>query len=402
MFGLDWIVPPKMAILLSLNSFLDNKLKDFPYGNGLATSLIEAEKGHGQELALANSEPTLLEALRRSSIITSSIASCAIEQIYAPEFEKIALSDKPLGRELTREERELANYKSALEFVYSLDPKRIRIEPDFIRRLHAYVRADAGDAGEYKGKDNQILEITEQGVRERFKPVSARETPHFMDQLCLLYERAIQKEEAPALLCVSALALDLTAIHPFSDGNGRVSRVLVSAAMIAAGYQLPKYVSLEEINDRRSHDYYRALELSSHHWHERKHDLGPFLRFQTGLFVQGYREFAIRRERSNEPFTVIFHERVPIPVREKVLKDFIVSYPKATMETTEEGVRDVYIKGSRTDLPEAEWEKFNHPERLARHLLNAIKFERPPEKSNGIPDSGHGGGGYGGGAMGGR
>jgi Fic family protein len=313
--------------------------------------------------------------LRHSAIITSSIASCAIENIHAPHFEERAA--EPL-RSLTREERELANYKKALEFVY--DAQEITIEPGFLRTLHQLIMADALDAGEYKRRNNQITEILPDGrQRVRFTPVAANQVEDAIDQLCLHYNAALKHQDSPPLLTIAALTLDFTAIHPFPDGNGRTSRVLTAAALISEGYQLPKYISLEEIIDQRSDDYYRALLLSSEGgWHQGNHNLELFLRFHTQVIVTGYQELQIRRERSMDPITVILHNKLPEHIVSLVWKQFKTFYPQATLELTSEGIKTTQIKGLRSGMSnKKEWENLTHADRLIRNLVHRAKTNRP-------------------------
>jgi Fic family protein len=124
----------------------------------------------------------------------------------------------------------------------------------------------------------------------RFKCVPAKGTPAAVDELCVLYRHAIEQENIPPLIAISALVLDFLCIHPFRDGNGRVSRLLTLLGLYWHGYEVGRYISLERLIEESKEDYYEVLHRSSQQWPEGKHDLTPWLNFFLAIIRRGYRE----------------------------------------------------------------------------------------------------------------
>ena len=352
-----------------MNSFANDKLKSFRLANGLLGLLADCERCHGEEIALGRAEPAILERLRHQSIVTSSEASCAIEGILlAPGRREALLEGGDAPRD--RDEWEVENYRRALDFIYRANPEELSMTPELMRRLHAMVKAGEADAGEYKTRDNVILEVSQSRQRVRFRPLEHRKVPDAIEQLCLSYTEAVQKREVPALVAIAALTLDVTAIHPFRDGNGRVSRLITAAALVDQGYELPKLISLEEIVQERSENYYRALERSSEGWHTGLHDLEPFFRFQLQTILGAYAELELRRECVEDRVGVVFSTSLPPKVTESAATAFAQIYPNATFVTQELRVgKAVEIEGHRADLPEAEWEKGRRALKLIESLI---------------------------------
>jgi Fic family protein len=161
------------------------------------------------------------------------------------------------------------------------------------RQMHSYVSTDGG---KWKPTDNDIVEKDAQGnvTRIRFKPVSAVETPQAMEDLARLYEGAIQRQQWEPLIIVPLTILDFLCIHPFTDGNGRISRLLTLMLLYHFDYKVGRYVSLERIVEESRQTYYEALEKSSQGWHESAHDAMPWLNYFWGVLIRAYGEFEER------------------------------------------------------------------------------------------------------------
>jgi len=326
-----------------MKSFLQGKLASLKVGNGLLKLIERAALGVAKEENLASVAPQKLKRLRSASIITSSVSSCEIEGIdVSPEHAEAVL--RKLRSPENRPEKELLNYKAALDYIYGLDPEEIRINPAFIRDIHRLVMDDAFDAGEYKNLDNVIREESAHGIRVRFKPVSTHDVPRYMSSLCEAYNKTLQKEESLPLLAIGALALDLTCIHPFSDGNGRVSRVVTTAAMLSRGMQMPKLVSMEEIISHQSEHYYRSLELSSEGWHAGEHRLEPFLEFHLTTVCQGYKDLQSKTLRMESPLTLQMSNSLPENVRSATFAAFSDAYENTVLELKDEEAIGVPVK----------------------------------------------------------
>ena len=161
------------------------------------------------------------------------------------------------------------------------------------RDLYKFTGASIG--GNYKNSDNVIAEEREDGTKTvRFRPVAAWETPDYVNAVTAAYEDALRDGEVDPLALIPMFILDFLCIHPFNDGNGRMSRLLTLLLLYRAGYTVGKYISIEKLIADSKQTYYETLEESSFGWHEGKNDYAPFVRYMLGVIVAAYREFEAR------------------------------------------------------------------------------------------------------------
>ena len=176
------------------------------------------------------------------------------------------------------------------------------ISPQTIKELHRLSHAETGGAGQWKRKDNDIIRKNPDGSVELiFKPVSAASIPEAIKELCLAYTHSIEQLKYPVLYALGCFVLDFLCIHPFRDGNGRVSRLLTLLALYHHGYKVGKYISLERIVEGSKETYYEALQKSSKRWHTAKHDIEPWLYYFLGTVNSAYREFEQRAAAAKSP-----------------------------------------------------------------------------------------------------
>lgn len=168
------------------------------------------------------------------------------------------------------------------------------MEPATILKIHHLCQEGAsGDAGKIKNKNNEIIEIHNNGERSiRFLPTSAKETAEAIKQLCLKYRQEIQNNEGPDLGIISNFVLDFLCIHPFRDGNGRTSRLLTILLLYQNGYYVGRYISLERIIEEHKEEYYSIQHKSSQKWHEKKHDPFIWMMFFVSTLRQAYNDLA--------------------------------------------------------------------------------------------------------------
>jgi Fic family protein len=229
--------------------------------------------------------------------IQSTESSNRIEGIRTSD-KRIAELVKAKSAPRNRNENEIAGYRDVLAMIHeSYD--HITIRPNIILQLHrdlyAYSPSEVG--GHFKNTDNQIEEIDGEGnAFLRFRPVSAAETPMAMGDLCESYSKEIEKGEIDSLILIPAFILDFLCIHPFNDGNGRMSRLLTLLLLYRCGYIVGKYISVEMLIEKTKDTYYDALQASSTNWHEGTNDYLPFVRYYLGVVLNAYREFASRIE----------------------------------------------------------------------------------------------------------
>lgn len=188
------------------------------------------------------------------------------------------------------EEAEVQGYQSALEWVWGGAADE-PITPRLLLELHRRVLPASGDAGSVKVLDNEIVELRHGAApRVRFRALSAAATPSAVAELSHLYADAIRKNTIQPLVTIAALILDLLCIHPFRDGNGRVSRLVTLLALDQQGHPVGRYASLDRQIEQSSGGYYDSLHRSSQGWHEGQHDLGPWLLFFLTTLRRTYRE----------------------------------------------------------------------------------------------------------------
>ena len=231
---------------------------------------------------------TELEAVAKVQSIKSSNA---IEGIVTSD-ERIAAIVNQNSAPLNHNEAEIAGYRDALNEIH-LGYEHINFRQRDILRLHEMMLSIAGYefGGQYKTDDNVILEVDADGNRRvRFRPTSAEDTPKAMEQLELAYLEARDDANIHPLLLIPCVILDFLCIHPFRDGNGRMSRLLSLLLLYKNGYDAGKYVSFEEqINNYKAY-YYESLRLSSAGWENGKNDYFPFIEYFLSTLYMCYKE----------------------------------------------------------------------------------------------------------------
>ena len=204
----------------------------------------------------------------------------------------------------------------------------------------------------------------------RFRPVSASEAPGAVEELCLLYRRACDQGQLPPLLAIACLVFDFLCIHPFRDGNGRVSRLLTLLALYHHGYEVGRYISLERLVEETREDYYEALRKSSQGWHEGRHDLLPWLNDFLSVLRRAYREFEERAGQVKSPRgakTALVEATVEGFPGEFALSDLERACPGVSRDMVRRVLRELQRTGKVVCLgrgPGARWRrKGNTPKR---------------------------------------
>ena len=225
--------------------------------------------------------------LEKIAKVQSVKSSNAIEGIVTSD-ERIEAIVNQNSKPLNHNESEIAGYRDALNEIH-LHYENIEFNENTILRLHEmmmnYTAPD--DAGKYKTNNNYIIEEDSQGNRKvRFKPLDAKETPAAMEQLILAYHDACNNSNINQLLLIPCVILDFLSIHPFRDGNGRMSRLLTLLLLYKNGFDVGKYISFEEQINNNKGSYYEALRLSSIDWDKNEHSYVPFIEnFITTLYL---------------------------------------------------------------------------------------------------------------------
>jgi Fic family protein len=274
-------------------TFRNHRLRDFAVPMSTTWLLNDLAEAKGKQELYTRQSPQLLKALREMALVQSVESSNRIEGVtVAPD----RLRPLVLGhaRPKDRSEQEIAGYRTALNLIHA-EAGELQITPDLVRRLHRLCQEGSGDAGQFKKVDNEIIELRPGAAPIiRFKCVTAKATPAAVDELCLVYRHAIDQDHIPPLVAIGALVLDFLCIHPFRDGNGRVSRLLTLLPLYQHGYEVGRYISLERLVEESQEDYYECLNRSSQRWHEGKHELTPWMNFLLAVIRRGYTELENR------------------------------------------------------------------------------------------------------------
>ncbi len=278
-------------------SFRGNRLSGLKIPQGTVWLLESLAESRGKQALYEAQSPQILKALREMALIESTESSNRIEGVTV---DRSRLRPLVLGRSRPRDrsEEEIVGYRKALSWIHTSHEK-IPIDSSTILRLHGIAQAGtSGDAGQWKQSQNEIIEIFPDGRRAvRFHPLEPKLVPSAMDELCLSYREAIQQQKVVALFAAAALVLDFLCIHPFRDGNGRVSRLLTLLTLYQQGYVVGRYVSLERLVEQTKETYYESLKNSSAGWHQGKHDLFPWVNYFLSNVRMAYREFEERAAR---------------------------------------------------------------------------------------------------------
>ena len=247
-----------------------------------------------QDSIMALKEDTLTHLIEVAHI-QSTESSNRIEGVYTSD-ERLRLLVKDKTTPNTREEHEIAGYRDVLTTIHK-NYEYIPPKPPLILQLHRdlYKFSAFDFAGKYKNGNNTIEEEDSSGnVSIRFQPVEAWETSPAMEALCKDYNDMINQGKIDSLLLIPMFVLDFLCIHPFKDGNGRMSRLITLLLLYRAGYTVGKYISIEKLIEQSKETYYATLKNSSIDWHEEKNDYEPFVKYTLGVLIAAYREFETR------------------------------------------------------------------------------------------------------------
>lgn len=261
----------------------------------IVSYLSQIHEFKGEQTLFLEAKADMLTQLVEIAKIQSTESSNKIEGIYTTDDRLRALV-KDTTRPRSRNEREIAGYKDVLGTIHE-NYNYIPVKPSIILQLHRdlykFEGADAG--GKYKAADNVIEEEDAKGSKFiRFKPVQAWQTAEAMEELCKAFDEAISTEQIDPLILIPMYILDFLCIHPFNDGNGRMSRLLTLLLLYRAGYIVGKYISIEKLIENTKESYYGCLQDSSIKWHENENNYEPFVRYMLGVIVAAYRDFSSR------------------------------------------------------------------------------------------------------------
>jgi len=263
----------------------------------IVVMLTNIHEHKGKQDLFVEAHADALTALMEIAKIQSTGSSNRIEGINTTDRRlKELVRDKSEPR--NRTEQEIAGYRDVLATIhesYDYIYPRPNIMLQLHMQLYSFYKSPVG--GSYKNSDNYIAETDADGNEKiRFQPIPAYLTADAMERLCSSFNTALDKGEYDALLLIPMFILDFLCIHPFNDGNGRMSRLLTLLLFYRAGYIVGKYISLEKLIENSKETYYEVLQDSSAGWHDNKSDYAPFIRYYLGVLQKAYGEFEERVE----------------------------------------------------------------------------------------------------------
>lgn len=248
----------------------------------------------GKQELYTRQTPQVLNTLKQVSIIQSTESSNRIEGILVEEKRLKPLLEKD-ATPRNRSEAEVVGYKNVLSRIHTAY-ESFSITPETILKIHRDMLSHTDlPAGRWKNRDNTIEERLPDGRWiTRFVPVTARETPYYMNELCSRFNSLWEEGRIDCLLLIHAFVLDFLCIHPFTDGNGRVSRLLAVLLLHQSGYEVSRYISLERLIEDSKESYYNVLNRASERWHEGGHAILSWWQFSLGILIGAYKEFENR------------------------------------------------------------------------------------------------------------
>ena len=332
-------------------------MKQFDYSS-LPSTLLTSEicnlistihEYRGKQTLFSKARKDVLKTLLEIAVIQSTDASNRIEGIFTSN-ERLKELVTQKAEPTTRNEKEIAGYRDVLATIHE-NYEFIPVTPNTILQLHRdlYSFQASGIGGHWKNSDNVIAETDQFGKkRVRFKPIPAFETPEAVERLCETYNEAVQQEVYDPLLLSMLFVFDFLCIHPFNDGNGRMSRLLTLLLLYRQGYIVGKYISLEMLIEKSKQTYYEALQESSNGWNAGRNNYIPFLRYMLGTVIKAYREFedrvthlVNRNVTKADRIRMIFDQRLG-----KVSKaDIVVECPDISVSMIEQTLKKLLEEG---------------------------------------------------------
>lgn len=259
----------------------------------LGAVLARIDTGRGREQLFEDQVPQVLRQLSEHARIASITASNAIEGVIVDSERALKIAEGT-PRFRNRNEKEFAGYRDAIDGLMRLDHYEPLTVP-LLLHLHRLLFQHAGGRGGYLKTDENLIVSFERGHREvLFTPPAPEETEFLLREAIDRYNTAKRAEIGHPLILVGALILDILAIHPVADGNGRLARLLTTYELLAQGYGIAKYVSLEQRIYESKNTYYQRLYESQQGWHTSEHTIWPWISYLASILAGAYDDFEQR------------------------------------------------------------------------------------------------------------
>ena len=279
-----------------MRSFVDLNLTFASQPVQLGARLARVDVGRGREGLYRDQLPQLLNALAETTRVESIQASSAIEGVVVDpgRLHGLVAEGSDRRRFRNRNEQEFAGYRDAMDEISKASALESLSVP-YVLHLHRLLFGHAdGGGGRLKTDDNLIVSYAHGHREVLFVPPSPKETEFLLPELFDRYNEAVTNEAAHPLLLIGALVLDFLAIHPVADGNGRLARLITTHTLLQEGYEVSRYVSIEQRMFETKEAYYDALYASQQQWHDGDHDIWPWVTYLVDVLASAYDDFEAR------------------------------------------------------------------------------------------------------------
>jgi len=340
---------------------LDRTLGGQPRELGALLSQIDTARGH--ELLFADQTPELLARLSEHARIASITASNAIEGVVVSDERAERIADGS-GRFRNRNEREFAGYRDAVDLLLRSGSKE-QLSVPLVLHLHRLLFHHSNGRGGYIKSDRNLIVSYESGRRQvLFEPPPPEQTEFLLSELIARYNQCKLDGRTHPLVLIGALVLDLLAIHPVADGNGRLARLITTHELLGQGYGVARYVSLEQRIYDSKHAYYASLYESQRGWQEGRHTVWPWVGYLTRIIADAYEDFEQRvagaraskgtkRERVREHIL----EQAPAEFRRRDIERAFPGVSAATIRLVLNELRDQGSIRADGAGPAASWQR---------------------------------------------
>ena len=323
------------------------------WDNEMLSYVAQIHEYKGKQELFLRQKPVELHRLVEIAKIQSTESSNRIEGIVTtqPRLAKL-LADKTTPR--NRDEEEILGYRNVLSLIHE-NYDVIPLTPNYILQLHKEILkyTSLSYGGHFKNVPNEIDMVTAAGERVTlFRPLEPYETPEAIARICDSFRQVKGQEAVDDLILIPCFLLDFLCIHPFNDGNGRMSRLLTLLLLYQSGYLVGQYISIEKAIAETKEDYYDALARADQGWHEGSNDPKPFVKYLLAVFLSCYREFERRiqvTERAGARSTSydIVKERVQSKIGTFTKKDILIECPSLGRSSVEIALKRLVKEGVR-------------------------------------------------------
>ena len=280
-----------------MRSFDYRRLADCFWDGEVVSLLSQIHEYKGRQDVFVSQRPSSVARLVDIAKVQSVESSNRIEGIVTTKARiRSLVADKTMPR--NRDEEEIMGYRDVLNTVHE-NYEHIMLTSHIVLQLHRdlYAYSHKSIGGKFKNVQNSIIERLADGSEvERFKPLAPYETPNAIDAICHSINAVLQDKSVDPLLVIPVFIHDFLCIHPFNDGNGRMSRLLTTLLLYQNGYMIGKFISLEQKIERTKDSYYTALAQSGEGWHSGDEDVVPFVKYMLRIILATYRDFESRIE----------------------------------------------------------------------------------------------------------